>query len=111
MLIPASGLALALQILVPIAEGVPQFDIQRGCRVDSTGSSDLRVGLDEGFNRCVKDEEAARDQLKSQWLQFSVSDRSMCTQSARDASGATQPSYVDLLTCLQDQTAVKKLKE
>jgi hypothetical protein len=111
MLIPASGLALALQLLLPIAEGVPEFNIQRGCQVDSTGKSDLRVGLDESFKRCVRDEEAARDQLKAQWQQIPAPDRVMCSQSAQAASDATQPSYVDLLTCLQEQIAAKKLRQ
>jgi hypothetical protein len=110
MLISFSTLVLASQLLMTVADDVPKFNIERGCRADNTNTSGLSVGLDESTKGCVSDEQAARDQLQAQWSQFGASDRAMCTTNATDVSGAP-PSYVDLLTCLQGQQLVKKMKE
>jgi hypothetical protein len=95
--------------IVTVADGVPQFDITYGCRVDNTPSS-LDVGLNESIKNCVRDEQHARDQLQSQWSQFAPSDRVMCTSETTDSEGVP-PSYVELLTCLQDQQFAKTLKD
>jgi hypothetical protein len=111
MLISFSTLVLASQLIVPVADSVPKFNIERECKVDST-STNLNVGLDETIKRCVQDEQQARDQLQTQWSQFAPSDRVMCTSEATNTEGAgVPPSYVNLLTCLQGQLLVKKLNK
>jgi hypothetical protein len=37
MLIPFSMIALGTQLVMTVADGVPKYDIARGCRLDSTG--------------------------------------------------------------------------
>jgi hypothetical protein len=69
MLLPFSTLVLASQLIIAVAEDVPRFNIERGCKVDSTATS-LNVGLDESTKRCVQDEQQALDQLQTQWSQF-----------------------------------------
>jgi hypothetical protein len=109
MLISFSTLVLASQLIVPVADNVPKFNIERGCKVDSTSTS-LDVGLNESIERCVQDEQQARDQLQTQWSQFAPSDRVMCNSLTTNNEGAgVPPSYVELLTCLQGQLLVKKL--
>ena len=63
----------------------------------------------EGFGgpikRCMDDEQQAKDQLETKWLGFVNSDRFMCTTETvgeKADAGATPPSYVELLTCVQD---------
>jgi hypothetical protein len=56
MLIQISILVLASQLLTPVADNVPQFNIERGCKVDNTGSG-LDVGLNESTKSCVRDEQ------------------------------------------------------
>ena len=63
MLISFSTLVLASQLIVTVADNVPQFNIERGCKVDSTVSN-LATGLDETIKRCVHDEQQAQDQLQ-----------------------------------------------
>jgi hypothetical protein len=36
MLIPISMVALGTQLVIAMADGVPKYDIARGCRVDNT---------------------------------------------------------------------------
>jgi hypothetical protein len=107
MLISFSTLVLASQLVVTVADNVPKFNIERGCKVDSTASS-LATGLDETMKKCVHDEQQAQDQLQTQWSQFAPTDKAMCTSLTAEGAGAP-PSYVELLTCLQGQQLAKKL--
>jgi hypothetical protein len=107
MLIPISNLVFASQLFIVVAEGVPDYDMARGCRMES---ADPSLGLDITNKECLRQERSARDQLQAQWSQFAPSDRAMCTSAAR-ITGGTPPSYVDLLTCLQEQALVKKLEK
>ena len=108
MMVPIPIMILASQLIVAIADDVPKFDIARGCKVDSTSAFDLNTGLNETIKRCVNDEQQAKNQLETQWPGFRSSDRTMCVSSTTDDS-ANPPSYVDLLTCLQDQQSARKL--
>jgi hypothetical protein len=106
MLIPFSMIALSTQLVMTAADGVPKFDIARGCRVDSTQAFDLSVGLNETVKRCVADEQQALTKLQTQWSQFREPDKTQCTGEAN--IGGT-PSYVDLLTCLQLANGARQL--
>jgi hypothetical protein len=98
MLIPSSMIVLGIHLVITVADGVPEFDIARECRLDSTQAFDLSAGLNETVKRCVADEQRALTQLQAQWSQFRESDKAQCTGETN--IGGT-PSYVDLLTCLQ----------
>jgi len=58
----------------PIADAVPKFEIARECQFEG--------GLKEDLNRCVTDETQAREQLQTEWKQFTPSEKSMCNQEA-----------------------------
>jgi hypothetical protein len=108
MLISFSTLILASQLIVPVADNVPNFDIERECKVDSASAFDPNAGLNATIKRCADDEQAAKDQLQTQWSQFAPPDKKLCMGlTTNDAS--TPPSYVELLTCLQGQQLVRKL--
>jgi hypothetical protein len=89
-----------------VADGIPKFDIARGCRLDSTQAFDLSTGQNETVKRCVADEQQAVTQLQTQWSQFRDSDKAQCTEETN--IGGT-PSYVDLLTCLQGAKLARQL--
>ena len=107
MLIPFSMIVLASQLVIAVADDVPKFDIARGCKIDSTSAFDLNSGMNETIKKCVSDEQQAKGQLETQWAGFIAADRTMCTASTTNDS-TIPPSYVDLLTCLQDQQLVRK---
>jgi hypothetical protein len=106
MLIPFSMIVLGTQLVIAVADGVPKFDIQRGCRVDSADAYDVNAGLNATIKRCVADEQQALSQLEAQWTQFQNSERSQCSQ---EASIGDTPSYVELLTCLQGAKLARQL--
>jgi hypothetical protein len=106
MIVPASHL------VVVVADHPPTFDIARGCKVDSVSAFDPNAGMDATIKRCIDDEQQAKDQLDNQWLGFVNSDRIMCTTEMvgeKADADATPPSYVELLTCVQDAQLARKL--
>jgi hypothetical protein len=111
MLVPVS-MILASHLVITVADGVPKFDIERECRVDSASAFDPNAGMSATIKRCVNDEQQAKSQLETQWSSFTGPDRTMCMRTTVGETGddnATPPSYVDLLTCLQDQQFARKL--
>jgi hypothetical protein len=108
MLIPVSILMLASQLTIAVADEVPQFDMRRGCKIDSNAVFDPNAGMAGTIKRCMDDEQNAKSKLEAQWASYIGSDRAMCLASTT-SDAATPPSYVDLLTCLQDQQLARKL--
>ena len=56
---------------------------------------------------CLQKEREARDQLMQQWTQFPVGDRSYC----RELTTGFDPTYTELLTCLELQRDARMLRE
>jgi hypothetical protein len=89
-------IALGAQLVVPVADGVPKFDIARSCKLDVAATAGLSI--DQSTKSCINDERKAQQQLGSRWSKFPASSRASCT--SQESIGGT-PSYVSLLTCLQ----------
>ena len=88
---------LLLVMAMATATAIPTADVGRICEpARAAALPEDRAGA---YDSCVHDEQAARDQLKQKWGQFSPSARNDCAQ----PTGVVQ-SYVELLTCLQMQT-------
>ena len=96
MPISFSMIVMSSQLVVAVADGVPNFDIARSCKLDVAATTGLSV--DESMKSCVNDERRAKQQLAGQWSKFPASGRASCT--SQESIGGT-PSYVSLLTCLQ----------
>ncbi|WP_213288795.1 hypothetical protein [Bradyrhizobium sp. sGM-13] len=96
MPITFSMIVLNSQLVVAVADGVPNFDIVRSCRLDVAATTGLSV--DQSLKSCVSDEQKAKRQLASQWPKFPAPSRVSCI--SQESIGGT-PSYVSLLTCLQ----------
>ena len=112
MLLQFSMIVLSWQLFVAVADHPPKFDIARGCKVDSASAFDPQAGMDATIKRCMDDEQQAKDQLETQWLGFVNSDRVTCTSEAvgnKADAEVDPPSYVDLLTCIQDAQLARKL--
>ena len=80
-----------------IADVVPKFDIARECQFE--------IGSKQELNRCVTDETQAREQLQTEWAQFTPSAKTQCNQE-NHVGGIF--SYVELQTCLKMERDVKK---
>jgi hypothetical protein len=91
MLLPLSSIVLATQLIVTVADEIPNLNFEPGCRAAAT------TGVGETSRSCIDDEKTARDKLAKEWSQFSVADRRNCTEEVSSFA----PSYVELLTCLE----------
>jgi len=87
--------------VAPAALGeVPRLEFAAGCR--STAGSDTAH-----LDRCMRDEQQARDKLATEWDKFPRGDRTQCTELAR--LGAGMQSYVELITCLEMADEARRL--
>jgi hypothetical protein len=91
-----SMIVLGSQLVMPVADGVPKFDIARSCKLDVAATAGLSV--DQSVKNCMRDERKAQAQLASNWSKFSASNKATCVP--QESIGGT-PSYVSLQTCLQ----------
>ena len=96
MPISFSMIVLSSQMVVTVADGVPNFDISRSCKLDVAAATGLTV--DQSMKSCVNDEQKAKQQLAGQWSKFPAPSRASCI--SQESIGGT-PSYVSLLSCLQ----------
>ena len=96
MPISVSMIVVSSQLVVAVADRVPEFDIARSCKLDLAATAGLSV--DQSMKACVNDEKRARQQLGSQWSKFSAASKAECIP--QEQIGGT-PSYVSLITCLQ----------
>jgi hypothetical protein len=75
---------LSSQVIVTVADHVPDFDVGPTCR-------------DSGVPDCLNMEKIARDKLVKDWPTFTAQDKAMCVMEEKVAG---PPSYVGWLTCL-----------
>lgn len=84
------SLSLSTGLFVPIADTVPRFDIEAGCRgVAAAGGT---------ASACRDEERNALASLETKWAGYRPANRNECLQ-ASELVGT--PSYVQLLTCLE----------
>ncbi|MEH2523955.1 MULTISPECIES: hypothetical protein [unclassified Bradyrhizobium] len=96
MPISISMIVLSSQLVMPVADSVPKFDIARSCKLDVAATVGLSV--DQSLKSCINDEQKAKQQLASRWSKFPAPSRVSCV--SQESIGGT-PSYVSLQTCLQ----------
>jgi hypothetical protein len=91
-----SMIVLSSQLVLPVADGVPKFDISRSCKLDVAATAGLTV--DQSIKSCISDERKARQQLGNNWSKYPAASKATCIP--QESIGGT-PSYVSLQTCLQ----------
>jgi hypothetical protein len=85
------------------ADSVPTFNVEPFCR--AVASRAAPVG---DTDICLEKEQEARDQLVQQWLQFLPADKAYCE---RLATTGGDPTYTELLTCLELRRDARNLRE
>jgi hypothetical protein len=84
MPISMSAAVLSSQLMVTVADRVPNFNVRPSCRESTVPD-------------CVSQEQIARDALVKEWPRFNAQEKARCAEEARHAG---PPSYVEWLTCL-----------
>lgn len=101
MFLPLPAVLLSAQLLVPVADNVPEFDLRPSCQSASRSAITSRDA-----ESCLQQERNAREELSRDWAQFSARDRTTCMHST---SMGGIPSYVEMLTCLEMARDVRNL--
>src|SRR5262245_19363529 len=95
---PLLSVLLGAPLVIAVADNVPTFNVTPTCRAAAANTPG-------SFDACMRDEQNARGTLVGQWSEFPAADKSSCTQETRSFN----PSYVELLTCLQTAQDAAKL--
>jgi len=95
--------AASLAAVSAYAVDVPTLDVSNTCKPIP---DDPSLAIDS--DRCLKTEQAAREQLTREWTNFPSADRTLCTQTA--TMGGTA-SYVELITCLEMKRDAARLPD
>jgi hypothetical protein len=102
MFLPMSVAIVATTVLVA-ADEVPRLNVEPSCRVEvsrTVPNGDMEV--------CLENERSAREQLVWEWTQFTPADKTHCL---RLSTLGGEPSYTDLLTCLELERDARNLRE
>ena len=86
-----------------VADSVPTFNVEPFCRAVAS-----RAAPAGDRDICLAEEREARDQLVQQWSRFDPADRIYCE---RLATTGGDPTYTELLTCLELQRDARNLRE
>ncbi|WGD55011.1 hypothetical protein QA641_14515 [Bradyrhizobium sp. CB1650] len=96
------SLALVTQLggplVIPVGDVVPVINVERTCKETAATDKAMNLDLPQSVENCMRDEDAARQQLSAIWSNYSASVRDRC---AAEATLLGTGSYVDLLTCMQ----------
>ena len=92
------AMAAASQLLTPTSDAVPKLNVEATCRGSVEADKAMGLALPQSYDKCMSDENSARDQLGPIWSSYSPAVRAQCEG---EATAAGEASYVDLLTCLQ----------
>ena len=106
MFLPFAPLVLGSQLVIAVADGVPTIDIQKTCKAAAVVTAGPSAQTD--IDNCVSSEQKARDQLVKDWAQYAAADKTRCVQAG---PRVYLPSYIEWLTCLEMETAVKKMRQ
>jgi hypothetical protein len=101
MPLPIFAVPVALHLIVAASSAVPNLDVVPSCRAAAAAQF-------ENTNRmqaCIGSEQEARGQLVKEWPTFPDADRTSCVNQIMDFD----PSYIELLTCLDMAKDAEKL--
>lgn len=88
----------ATQLTVPVADQVPNLNVTSSCRAAADINRTSGLADPQSYDNCMRDEDAARQELVPVWASFKAADRDRCSD---EASSGGVYSYVELLVCLQ----------
>jgi hypothetical protein len=108
MILPAA-LALSAQFMMPVADGVPQLNVEQVCEgiAKQGGVTFHDPAIAQEKKNCLESEQAIRDELVKQWSSFTAADKTSC---ANESKMGGESSYTELLTCLEMARDVRAMR-
>jgi|HubBroStandDraft_5_1064220.scaffolds.fasta_scaffold850773_1 hypothetical protein len=107
MILP-KALALGAQLLMPVADSVPDLNVEQVCQgiAQQGGVTFHDPQIAKEKKNCLDSEQATREELAKQWSTFAPPDKTACTNESRMGG---ESSYTELLTCLEMARDVRAL--
>ena len=102
MWLPLAAAVLSANLVVPVADTVPNIDVTPSCRAISKGISS--IGRD--YDSCMQSEQAAKEQMQKEWADFKPVERGRCITASTVGGEAT---YTETLTCLEMERDVRTM--
>jgi hypothetical protein len=97
------AIPLALHLIAASSGGVPTLDVRPSCHAAAAA----QITNTDRMQACMDVEQDAHDRLVETWTKFNIADRSSCVRTMMDF----EPTYTELLTCLEMANDVRKLPE
>jgi hypothetical protein len=94
---------IALHLIAAASGGVPTLDVRPSC----LAAAKAEITTTDRLQTCMADEQSAHDQLVKTWTKFNGADRVACVSTMMDF----EPTYTELLTCLEMASEAGKLPE
>ena len=95
-------MSFGASLVLMVADELPNINVEASCKaVEGFG-----LAITHALESCVQDENAAKAELGQKWTTYPPAVRSRCV--AETMVG--DPSYVDVLTCLQMAQDVEAIK-
>jgi hypothetical protein len=93
-------------LAIPVSDRIPKLDVEATCKATVATDKAMKLDLPQSFDDCMRDENAAQQQLTTVWLSHPAELRNRCEG---EATAGGSDSYVDLLTCMQMADWAKSL--
>jgi hypothetical protein len=101
MFVPFFALPLATHLIISVADTAPKLDVTASCRAAAVAAN-----ATDRMQSCLASEQKIHDQLVKDWSGYPSVDRAHCVKAVK----AFEPTYTELLTCLEMARDVKKIK-
>ena len=102
MFVPVNTLLLATSVMLA-ADNIPAFNVEPHCRTIA-----VRTGVPQDRDICLQQEQAAKQQLVTQWREFAPAEKSHCL---RLSTLGSDPTYTELLACLELDRDARRQRE
>ena len=108
MILPGA-LILGAQLVMPIADSVPDLNVEQVCDgIAKQGGVTFRdPAIAQEKKNCIDSEQVTRAEIAKQWSTFSPADKTSCVNESRMGG---ESSYTELLTCLEMARDVRTMR-
>jgi hypothetical protein len=95
------GATMTASTALAAVDGVPNLNVEASCRAAAQQAASA-----EYVTVCRNSEQRAHDEIARQWPQSTTADRAQCVPAA---TAGGNPSYTELLTCLEMARDIRQL--
>ena len=96
-------MSFGASLVLSVADKVPSFDVAASCKAVAA----FGLAESQGPEVCIRDENTAHAELVQKWNSFPAVERGRCVNETMIGGN---PSYVEILTCLQMTQEADALK-